>query len=298
MNQEINDIAHQTLEIISDISIKSQERLNQEKITNEILGGNSFTDNTHLKFEQLSNSIQYDNEVLAKEPAFMRVDLEDIDGSYFCSFYVSRVAVPTGLDEWRNRNINFISYRTPLGRIASLLCGDEFEFQNNEYYISRKVRFTPKQVERIWDCFGIEVFTEHEKISLESFRDLIISLEEKGIDVEAFLHNINEENQTVAGKIKQLTKNIRVGMDLRSQAALDKYQDEIFRLPIDSQRIILGPPGTGKTTTLIKRLGQKLDVSSGVFSSLEHLILKKLGKEDHGFNDWLMFTPSELLKAY
>ena len=135
MNQEINDIAHQTLEIISDISIKSQERLNQEKITNEILGGNSFTDNTHLKFEQLSNSIQYDNEVLAKEPAFMRVDLEDIDGSYFCSFYVSRVAVPTGLDEWRNRNINFISYRTPLGRIASLLCGDEFEFQNNEYYI-------------------------------------------------------------------------------------------------------------------------------------------------------------------
>ena len=87
-------------------------------------------------------------------------------------------------------------------------------------------------------------------------------------------------------------------MSLRNQAALDEYQDEIFRLPVNSQRIILGPPGTGKTTTLIKRLGQKLDKSQGVLSELEEGLLKKLGRDGQGFNDWLMFTPSELLKEY
>ena len=85
-------------------------------------------------------------------------------------------------------------------------------------------------------------------------------------------------------------------MSLRSQAYLDSYQDKILRLPVNSQLIILGPPGTGKTTTLIKRLGQKLDTSSNIFEDSELRLLNELGKK--GFNDWMMFTPSDLLKAY
>jgi ABC-type uncharacterized transport system ATPase subunit len=55
------------------------------------------------------------------------------------------------------------------------------------------------------------------------------------------------------------TKSRRIidKMGLRSQPLLDQFQDEIFRLPIDSMLAILGAPGTGKTTTLIRRLGQK-----------------------------------------
>ncbi|HMY00862.1 MAG TPA: hypothetical protein PKC44_13905, partial [Agitococcus sp.] len=97
------------------------------------------------------------------------------------------------------------------------------------------------------------------------------------------------------GKLKSLTRNIRLTMSLRSQASLDEYQGKIFRLPIDSQRIILGPPGTGKTTTLIKRLGQKLDSSETSFLKPELKLLTKLGQ---GFKSWIMFTPSKLLQSY
>ena len=87
-------------------------------------------------------------------------------------------------------------------------------------------------------------------------------------------------------------------MDLRDQPILDQYQDEIFRLPLDSRLLILGAPGTGKTTTLIRRLGQKLDwefldddeqrvIRSGTFD----------GKDDYAQN-WIMFTPTDLLRLY
>ena len=56
-----------------------------------------------------------------------------------------------------------------------------------------------------------------------------------------------------------------------------------------------------KTTTLIKRLGQKIDTYDGQsLSDSEGAIVKRLEGDtglDHSEN-WLMFTPAELLKQY
>lgn len=298
LDKGIQEIAQDTVDILADISNKAKDALKLSGYSQDVITANSFTDNAFLALETASDSIRRDSLILASEPVFMRVDLEDVDGNYCRSIYISQVAPPTGLSVWRTKLIDFVSYRAPMGRIASLSPGADFPIKEQEYYIGQKIKFTPRQVEQLWDGFAVEIFSEEEKINLESFRALLDNLEEQGIDVEAYLQAIAEEEQTTAGKIKNLTRNIRSGMSLRNQAALDEYQDEIFRLPVNSQRIILGPPGTGKTTTLIKRLGQKLDVSAGSFQESELQLLKKLGKDGKGFNDWLMFTPSDLLKEY
>jgi hypothetical protein len=79
---------------------------------------------------------------------------------------------------------------------------------------------------------------------------------------------------------------------------LDKFQDEIFRLPLSHQLVMLGPPGTGKTTTLIRRLGQK--VNWEVLTEEERDLVETThhaNPHQHA-SSWLMFTPTELLKQY
>ncbi|MGE6744020.1 ATP-binding domain-containing protein [Allorhizobium pseudoryzae] len=53
-----------------------------------------------------------------------------------------------------------------------------------------------------------------------------------------------------------------------------------------------------KTTTLIKRLGQKLDIDFLDEDERRAIDITSLGRESDYARDWIMFTPTELLKLY
>ena len=82
--------------------------------------------------------------------------------------------------------------------------------------------------------------------------------------------------------------------------SLDPHQDEIFRMPINSRCFLSGPPGTGKTTTLIRRLGQKTDRGAIEEADGEARLIRVV-KDETGRShktSWILFSPTKLLRQY
>ena len=225
---------------------------------------------------------------LKKEPAIARVMIDD--NGRQCTWYICRATPPTigGL----------ASYRSPIGRMASLQVGSEFELPNgNTVVILEQTQFRPSQGPDGWDSKPTLVVTEHiGAITVDSLRAFVGERE-----IENILDQILADEQTRVGIVDGIRRHVIERMALRDQPVLDQYQDEIFRLPLNSRLLIVGPPGTGKTTTLIRRLGQKLDMQESILSEEERSLIDEVGREANALThsaSWMMFTPTKLLKEY
>ena len=225
---------------------------------------------------------------LSQEPAIARV-VALKDGAPH-TYFICRCA------SFTSATSTLVSYGAPVGRLASLTVGDDLTLPNGDVLeLVEKAAFRPIRGVEGWDSRDSTIYHFSRTFSVKSLRAFLPAIVEEPVDVVQ--QQLDEEAQS-----DNITEGIRravlTQMALRDQPILDKFQDSIFRLPLDSCLLLLGPPGTGKTTTLIRRLGQKL--SDQLLTEDE----KQLVQEDRHPNEtahrssWLMFTPTALLHQY
>ncbi len=114
---------------------------------------------------------------------------------------------------------------------------------------------------------------------------------------EDILGSLLQEAANVEFERQRIRRKVVDRIALRDQPILDKFQGEIFRLSLDRQVMLFGPPGSGKTTTLIKRLAQKR-TPDALTEGEERIISGYIRDNFLRPDSWAMFSPAELLKKY
>lgn len=292
--QYIEQVAGEALTQLDSIAAAAKSKLHDGRTlgSDALASINTMTSSSAIqKLDQISQANRESYQVLAAEPAIARVVVVDEEGEER-TYYICRTTPVSGFP-------NLASYRAPVGRLASLAIGAEFTLPNGTVVeVLERAQLRPAAMADGWDSRDTVVEAEHfGPLTIESLRALLTEV--AGAEVtEDILGQLLAEETVTANIVDGVRRSVITKMGLRDQPVLDQYQDEIFRLPLDKRLLILGPPGTGKTTTLIRRLGQKLDTA---FLEESEQRLVETVSEAQGIahvNSWLMFTPTELLKQY
>lgn len=292
--QHLEQIATETLTTFASIADTAEQHLKtgQTPGAGALASINTLTsDQAVQNLGRIGKANQESYRHLRSEPAIARVVVVGEDGKNR-TYYICKAAPLPGFN-------NLASYRAPVGRLASLDVGSEFIMPDGGMVeVVEQAHLKPYTATEGWDARNTVIEGENfGPVTIESLRKLLAEVVGEGA-AEDILDQLMAEENTKANIFEGVRRNVITKMGLRDQPILDKYQDQIFRLPLDKRLLILGPPGTGKTTTLIRRLGQKLD--SVYLEEGEQRLVQTLA-EAQGIahaNSWLMFTPTELLKQY
>ena len=258
--------------------------------------------NTFTGTEQVRNiSAISENEraslhALLREPVIARVEYFGEDGETDTVF-ITRTT-PRSVPGYR-----IASYRSPMGRIAAQAVGEDLAIPIGDIEriieVANTARLNPTKGEDRWDSTDNEIdLGARGCFTVASLRELLTP---SGVAALEDAWDAWEREEQEANVLEGLRRGVLSHMELRDQPVLDRHQDGIFRLPLDTRCLLSGPPGTGKTTTLIRRLGQKIDLEDNEAltpSELAHVerVFQETGT-DHRVS-WLMFSPTELLRQY
>lgn len=292
VQKRVEAIAQETLDSFATIASKAQIALADASGRRETtqIASNTFTNSgADRNFQRGRADILDEYRTLSREPSIARVTVENEDGTKK-TFYFCRKGNLSGLP------LSLVSLLAPMGRLASLPVGEEYDLINGQSVtILENVRFSPKIANKEWDTRKAEIRGTGYAKTIESLRVFLRQMGVETIDENMLEALLSEESasENIADGIR---RSVIEKMDLRDQPILDQYQDRIFRLPLNSQLMIFGAPGTGKTTTLIRRLGQKSDPH--FLNDDEKRLLSLTDTEADHSRSWIMFTPTELLKLY
>jgi len=292
LHDHLVGIAEQTLKIFRDVASTAIEALKSGKApgpevfasTNTFTG---FAATRNLDGIQSANRAAY--ATLSIEPAVARVVVTTDDDRQM-TFYICR-AMPIG---------GMASLKSPVGRLASLEIGETYDTKSalGKVTLNEKATLHPNKSDGGWDSWNSALEGEdYGPLTVESMRAYFRRAPEPTVDAELLDKLLKDEREKV-NVFQGLRRAVITKIGLRDQPVLDRFQDEIFRLPLGSRLLLLGSPGTGKTTTLIRRLGQKIDVDFLDVQELAGIDGSDPGQRAGHSQSWLMFTPTELLKQY
>jgi hypothetical protein len=203
----------------------------------------------------------------------------------------------------------FVTSGAPLGRLAEYEAGEtaHIDVSGRERVgrILKRTVLSPRRQEGLWDALirNFEATPWGDLLELlrhESLRRTLADIkgERAGpLAEEDIVGQLLKEAAHAASEQLRLRRKVVDRIALRDQPILDKFQGEIFRLPLDQQVILFGPAGSGKTTTLIKRLAQKRTPEA--LTEDERTLVSEYAPDTFARPDsWAMFSPAELLKQY
>jgi UvrD-like helicase C-terminal domain len=202
----------------------------------------------------------------------------------------------------------FVSSYAVLGQLAEYEAGEtatiDVNGQTRTGRILKHVLLAPKRKEGEWDAlvgdFGMVPWGDLLRLlGDQSLRDAIAAIvrDLKGpVSVEDVVGQLMREAADAASQRLRIRRGVVDRIALRDRPILGKFQGQIFRLPLDCQVILFGPPGSGKTTTLIKRLAQKRTPEA--LTEHESRLVAGEGDTFARPDSWAMYSPAELLKQY
>lgn len=301
-NEIIAKSAHDSIDCLEVVAEKVESELSGFRSASPYLAsGNIFTSPKQgTSLGEIRAANKGDLERLRSEPILARVEYEDEDGNPGAIF-IAPAAAPAGTG-WKIASLN-----AEAGRIASRRPGTEFSLKvggrEQDVLIKSVTKIYPRRKQGDWDSFDTIISMDgYGNVTIPSLRQWLggaivdpDGVDEDEVDLLAIqLAEDDEEHRLIVGISRPRVE----GFALRQERLVDEYQDEIYRLPINTQLFLSGPPGTGKTTTLIRRLGQKVDLSEGSLSEAERSAIEIAGPISNHARSWMMFSPTELLKQY
>lgn len=184
------------------------------------------------------------------------------------------------------------SYDSAMGRFASCQVGDSVD----NFYIEEIEKLFPQLDENeVIDSLNTEFRSAEQILTIKSLRQYLQGESTQSAACWLDMEEEPAEDLVVEGVVRRMKTSFRLEFTL-----VDKLQDRIFREAIDSRFVLLGAPGTGKTTTMISRLRYWMgsdrkdnpEVDPETVKQINDAFAKGMTRS------WVLFVPNDLLKVY